>query len=876
MSDLSSSNFYKILGVEPSADERAIKKAYFALMRKYPPETHAEQFMKLREAYEVLSNADARKQYDTMGTQDDGHAAEEIRLATEAIEGGRYAEAQQILARLLNEKPELDFARDLLGMAFLHGKQADAALEIFEELTVKHPDNGSYQMHRGHAHHVKKELKAAEAAYRKAIELSPDDVRPLVSLSDCLADQKRWDEALKVLDTAIHLDGTVDFKDFGLFVRKIEVEIERKDSAAMARTLEQLLPIIPDDPKSKRYVADRLGSLAAPLFAMQRVDDANLLMKYASQVDPKRGTGRMPNTFEVETDALPDASKEWLKKQKNTPSDDKINNSAMGWPIFWLLVSGCGLLWAWVNGFAGYRPLGPEGLVAMFIGMSLFGLLAAWSLRGIIEGAKSPYGAFTIVHPLYLLQVRPTKVIAWPLANLHDVKITHHYTNGVYSTTRIDLIFNGRTFSHSIYGQERAVEWANRVLAKRRRMLELMHAGLLEDGAAETNLIPAELVPHEGASKPSERAKARTKRAWVGAGAAVGLAGLATAIAIPLDLVKRDNRAWESASGYGYGSSKVQRYKQYLADWPDGRHAEEAKKGIDDVYANAEARVKQHQDSEMAKGLLELVQALRAKGASRVAVKYESKTNFEKLDLEKLPADLKGKVIDPRISFSEKANEVRQSQITSTLGKAFDQLLGDGVVEVGAKSTSSYDDYTYDYDTGKRRKRLEEPDPPVTLVVKYEVGLNGSLYESVKEKADSYGYGKTQTKTDRKFLGIVFYWDFDMQFDGEDKPRYAFQFDSEPAKDIRWTTYRSQYDYGSYDSDTLPYDKMAESAFDDFQHQIAVRFGVEAATPKAKAAPKYSDDYADDAYDDGYDEPPPAHKPTVKPAKGTKSAKAPR
>ncbi len=870
MSDLSSSNFYKILGVDPSADERAIKKAYFALMRKYPPETHAEQFMKLREAYEVLSNPDARKQYDTMGTQDDGHAAEEIRLATEAIEGGRYAEAQQILARLLNQKPELDFARDLLGMAFLHGKQADAALEIFEELVVKHPDNGSYQMHRGHAHHVKKELKAAEAAYLKAVELSPDDVRPLVSLSDCYADQKRWDDALKVLDKAIHLDGSVDFRDFGLFVRKLEVEMERKDSAAMARTLEQLMPIIPDDPKSKRYVADRLGSLAAPLFAQQRVDDANLLMKYASQLDPKRGTGRMPNTFEVETDVLPEASKQWLIKQKSASSDDKINNSAMGWPIFWLIVAGGGLFWAWASTFASYRPLGPEGLTTMFIGMSLAGVLAAWSLRGIIEAAKSPFGAYTIVHPLYLLQVRPTKLIAWPLANLHDVKITHHYTNGVYSTTRIDLIFNGRTFSHSIYGQERAVEWANRVLAKRRRMLELMHAGLLEDGAAETNLIPAELVPHEGVTKPSERAKARTKRAWIGAGAAVGVAALATGIAIPLDVVKRDNRAWESATGYGYGSSKVQRYKQYLADWPDGRHADDAKKGIDEVYAAAEQRVKQHQSSEMAKGLLELVQALRAKGASRVAVKYESKTKFDKLDLTKLPDDLKGKVIDPRISFSEKANTVRESQITETLGKAFDKLLGDDVVEVGApKGYSSYD---YDYDSygAKKKNKVDEPDPPVTLVVKYEVGLNGSIYESVKEKSDSYGYGKTQTKTDRKFLGIVFFWDFDMVFTGEEKARYAFEFDSEPAKDIRWTSYRSQYDYGSYDSDTLPYDKMAESAFDDFQHQIAVRFGVENATPKEKVAPKYDGDDGTDTYDDdGYEEPAHPQQP-VKPAKATK------
>jgi len=119
MSNINSTNFYEILGVEKTADERAIKKAYFALVRRYPPETHAEQFKKLREAYEVLSDAEARREYDSIGQYDahGEHVGEQIRLATQAIEEQRYADAQVILARLVNEKPDLAFAKDLLGMA---------------------------------------------------------------------------------------------------------------------------------------------------------------------------------------------------------------------------------------------------------------------------------------------------------------------------------------------------------------------------------------------------------------------------------------------------------------------------------------------------------------------------------------------------------------------------------------------------------------------------------------------------------------------------------------------------------------------------------------------------------------------------------------
>src|SRR4051794_38696093 len=61
-----SSDFYAVLGVERTADEREITKAYFRLVRQYSPETHPEEFKRIREAYEVLQNPDARKDYDDL------------------------------------------------------------------------------------------------------------------------------------------------------------------------------------------------------------------------------------------------------------------------------------------------------------------------------------------------------------------------------------------------------------------------------------------------------------------------------------------------------------------------------------------------------------------------------------------------------------------------------------------------------------------------------------------------------------------------------------------------------------------------------------------------------------------------------------------
>jgi len=65
-------DYYRILGVARNADDKAIKSAYRKLARKHHPDVSkgagaAEKFKEINEAYEVLSDPEKRRRYDSLG-----------------------------------------------------------------------------------------------------------------------------------------------------------------------------------------------------------------------------------------------------------------------------------------------------------------------------------------------------------------------------------------------------------------------------------------------------------------------------------------------------------------------------------------------------------------------------------------------------------------------------------------------------------------------------------------------------------------------------------------------------------------------------------------------------------------------------------------
>jgi len=81
MSGRRQQDHYRVLGVPRTATAAEIKKAYRALAKRYHPDgkgkTRSEEFVLVREAYDVLSDPERRRKYDRYGNPDVDERMEE-------------------------------------------------------------------------------------------------------------------------------------------------------------------------------------------------------------------------------------------------------------------------------------------------------------------------------------------------------------------------------------------------------------------------------------------------------------------------------------------------------------------------------------------------------------------------------------------------------------------------------------------------------------------------------------------------------------------------------------------------------------------------------------------------------------------------------
>jgi len=634
-------DYYEILGLQRGADEREIKRAYFKLVRKYSPESQPEEFKRIRQAYEILANSISRKDYDGL-TQWGDEIGARMKAGSTAMERADYKAAQAEFKHVLVLQPQLTFARDLLGMAYLNAGQAKEALVQFDMLVSQQEQNPVYHLHKGYAHYALRQYAQATVAYQRALEIDSTDTRVRIALADVYTDTEQYESAIVELDKAIMQDGEVNFQDFVFMMRKVQIQLLRNRPDLAEAELDEVFRIVPDG-EQRKYVATRISALASHLFRIRRSADANRLLARARQLDKRKSLElQFPARSTMPVAELPPASQTVLASMKKNWTASKITQRALTGPTFLAVLSGVlGLIALWST--LGSEALWEDGS-KFFMGLLFVGtpLLAALAIRRIRRVTTSPYGRFTEVTPMYLLQVDVDKVTAWPLVNLHDVQLTHHLQNGTYQATTVRMDFGGLPLSISIRGQQAAVDWAQHLLDTRHRTLALLADGLL-DSEESLDLIPADLLA--GARKTE--VKPDRKRALITyASTLAGGVALFWGAALPINTYNAEAGDWRMA--HERYNPNLESYRTYLEHHPDGRHADEARRQIDGRFEDAKRALRERAETDGSAAMAQVIDAVKAAKAPNVPFTAHAQLHLAQADVTNFGSSLRdgiGKVV---------------------------------------------------------------------------------------------------------------------------------------------------------------------------------------------------------------------------------------
>lgn len=191
-------DYYKVLGLEPGAAPQAVKRAYFALVRKYSPETDPDKFREIREAYEQLQKP----------AEQDGPAFPELKdpWAVKMLQQIRkyQREGRKNLTRDACEEAWRKFPeeRQFLYLQAIAQRQAGntgKAVRSCEQLVKAEPGNRWFWRELAVSYMERGYTQKAYGAFEKAYELGCRDNDFILTYSMECNDYGDYDTGIKIL-----------------------------------------------------------------------------------------------------------------------------------------------------------------------------------------------------------------------------------------------------------------------------------------------------------------------------------------------------------------------------------------------------------------------------------------------------------------------------------------------------------------------------------------------------------------------------------------------------------------------------------------------------------------------------------------------------
>lgn len=204
--------YYEWLEIQPTSSKEEIKKAYFRMVRKYPPDKEEEKFKSIREAYETLSNAKTKQEYDQMLM-----LPEDIKVmidkGKQLLSEGYIQQSVVYFEFIIDRCPNIEFLKAELAHVYILNGNTGKAIKMLEDLIAKYPKIPGYRTKLGIAYLERGWNNKALSQLEDAIKLDEDNIGGWLALIKVYKNRNKIQESIDVINRALKKESLqeVDF-----------------------------------------------------------------------------------------------------------------------------------------------------------------------------------------------------------------------------------------------------------------------------------------------------------------------------------------------------------------------------------------------------------------------------------------------------------------------------------------------------------------------------------------------------------------------------------------------------------------------------------------------------------------------------------------
>ena len=256
--------YYEALELSPGAPPEEVKRAYFRLLRQYSPETHPEEFKRIRQAYDVLKDRTPEMEEPAFPAPQAPMLQAPLQTALRNSQSGDHEAAAAVLAEMLHYVPDDPYVLLMLSVSQLLAGHPQKAAKTALHLTELHPESRDAWRIAALGTYSRGWYKKALPLFRKAYSLGEKRLDFLTDYAAAARDNGEREESKTVSREVLQREKwTKDTAEYAVqaYGNLSELANEKEDALWMLNSYAEFLPLCRRLPPSIEELLYPVGAL---------------------------------------------------------------------------------------------------------------------------------------------------------------------------------------------------------------------------------------------------------------------------------------------------------------------------------------------------------------------------------------------------------------------------------------------------------------------------------------------------------------------------------------------------------------------------------------------------------------------------------------